>query len=53
VNDLEFIAHWRKIIDAQGDGSTHWDDCHLSHGYCAIVHLCNRVEALAAHKEGL
>ena len=39
-----------KIIKAYGldepdKGKTHWEGCYLSHPYCAILKLCEQVEA--------
>ena len=42
----------QEIIKAYGlddpdrdKGSTHWEGCYLSHPYCAILKLCEQVEA--------
>lgn len=42
----EEIARLRALCDEATNGSTHWEECHTVHGWCAALRALDEIERL-------
>lgn len=43
----EEIARLRALCDEATNGSTHWEECHTVHGWCAALRALDEIERLS------